>query len=140
MRRERAQRMALAVMIAALGFFLAGCATGSGGAGGSAGGQEDLLKRAGFKLYTANSPKKLNYLNTLPLNQVVANLYHGHVHYLVRTNPKAPQCYIGDKAAYERYQQLAEQAAIARDRQQAADQRWDPEALEMWADSQGGGP
>lgn len=127
-------------MIAALGFFLAGCATAPGGAASSTASQADLLQRAGFKLYTANSPKKLNYLNSLPLNQVVTNLYHGHVHYLVRTSSKAPQCYIGDKAAYERYQELAQQAEIARDRQQAAAQRWDPEALEMWADSQGAGP
>ena len=70
---------------------------------------------------------------------MVSNLYHGHLHYLVRPNPQASFCYIGDKAAYERYQQLAEQAVIAQEQQKAAAQRWDPEALQMWADSQGAG-
>lgn len=137
--RDRAIRLGLVIMTVTLGFFLSGCATGSGGSTGPGAAQADLLKRAGFKIYIANTPKKLNYLNSLPPNQVVSNLYHGHLHYLVRTNPKAPMCYIGDQAAYERYQQLAQQAAIAAEQHKASTQRWDPEALELWADSQGAG-
>ena len=139
--KDRTVRLGVVIMTVALGFFLAGCATGPGGSAGAVPGssQQGLLQQAGFKLVIANSPKMLNYIKTLPLNQVVSNLYHGHLHYLVRTNPKAPQCYIGDQAAYQRYQQLALQAALAAEQHKVSTQRWDPEALELYADSQGAG-
>jgi hypothetical protein len=35
---------------------------------------------------------------------------------------------------------LATQAAIAQDQQKVSAQRWDPEALQLYADSQGAGP
>jgi hypothetical protein len=137
--RGRAVRLGLLVVTVAIGFFLAGCATPPSGDSGTSASQTDLLKQAGFKVYTANTPKKIAYLNTLPAKKVVMNQYQGQIHYLVRTDPDSQQCYVGDKAALQRYQQLAAQAAIAPDQQKVSAQRWDPEALQMWADSQGAG-
>jgi hypothetical protein len=138
--KGRAVRLGLVAMTVAIGFFLAGCATPSIGGPGAGASQTDLLRQAGFRVYTANTPKKIAYLNTLPAKQLVSNQYQGQIHYLVRTNPNSQQCYVGDKAAYQRYQQLAIQAAIAQDQQKVSAGRWDPEALQIYADSQGAGP
>jgi hypothetical protein len=137
--RGRAVWSGLVAMTVAVGFLLAGCATSPGGAPGASASQADLLQQAGFKVYTANTPSKLTYLNALPAGQVVANQYQGQSHYLVCTNPGTRQCYVGDEAAYQRYQQLALQAAISQDQSRVSNQRFDPEALQMWAESQGGG-
>jgi len=137
--RGRAVRLGLVVMTVAIGFYLAGCATPPSGGAGAGASQTDLLQQAGFKVYTANTPQKLAYLNTLPVKKVVSNQYQGQTHYLVRTDPDSQQCYVGDEAAYQRYQQLALQAIIAQDQQQVSAQRWDPQARELWADSQGAG-
>jgi len=127
-------------LLLGLSFFLLGCATPPSGGPGAGASQTDLLKQAGFRVYTANTPKKIAYLNTLPANQIVSNQYQGQSHYLVRTDPNSQQCFVGDNAAYQRYQQLATQAAIAQDQQKVSAQSWDPEALQIYADSQGAGP
>lgn len=140
--KSGAVRFGLVVLMVAMGFWLGGCATAPGG-GASAGAgpsQTDLLRQAGFRVYTANTPTKIAYLNTLPVGQVVLNNYKGQTHYLVRTDPNSPQCYVGTPAAYQQYQQLAAAAIIAQDNQKVAAQRWDPEATQMWAASQGAGP
>jgi hypothetical protein len=142
--KSGAVRFGLVVLMVAMGFWLAGCATPPGGgasAGAGAGpSQTDLLRQAGFRVYTANTPTKIAYLNTLPVGQVVSNNFKGQTHYLVRTDPNSPQCYVGTPAAYQQYQQLAAAAIIAQSQQKVAAQRFDPEATEMWADSQGAGP
>jgi hypothetical protein len=138
--KSRAGRLRFVVMTLAIGFFLTGCATPPSGGSGAGASQTDLLKQAGFQVYTANTPKKIAYINTLPAKVVVSNQYQGQTHYLVRTDPNSRQCYVGNREAYQRYQQLAEQASIAQEQRQVAAQRWDPEATEMWAASQGAGP
>jgi hypothetical protein len=138
--KSRPVRLRYIVMLVAIGFFLTGCATPPSGVPGAGASQTDLLQQAGFKVYTANTPKKIAYLNTLPAKVVVSNQYQGQTHYLVRTDPNSQQCYVGNLAAYQRYQQLAAQASIAQEQRQASAQRWDPEATQMWADSQGAGP
>jgi hypothetical protein len=120
--------------------FLLGCATPPSGSPGDSASRTDLLKQAGFRVYTASTPKKIAYLNTLPLNKIVSNQYQGQSHYLMRTDLNSQQCFVGDNAAYQRYQQLATQAAIAQNQQKVSAQRWDPEALQIYADSQGAGP
>jgi hypothetical protein len=137
--KSSAVRFGLVVLTVAMGLLLAGCATPPGGGPGAGVSQTDLLTQAGFRVYTANTPKRIAYLNTLPVGQVVLNQYQGQTHYLVRTDPNSQQCYVGDKAAYQQYQQLAAAAVIAQDQQKVSAQRWDPEATQMWAASQGGG-
>ena len=125
--------------MAAIGIFLAGCATGPSSSPAAGNTQEDLLRQAGFKTRAANSPQRLAYIKTLPAKKVVLNQYQEKPLYLVCTDPEAKQCFLGDQAAYERYQQLAIQQSISEDQINVKEHRWDPEALQMWVNSQGGG-
>jgi len=126
-----------ALMVGVIGIFLAGCATGQSGSSASA-SQSDLLKQAGFGAHTAQDAH-VAYIQTLPAKKVVMNNYQGKTLYLVCTDPASKQCYLGDKAAYDRYQQLATQQAISEDQRNVQEQRWDPEAQQMWVDMHGGG-
>jgi len=125
------------VLLAALiGIFLAGCATGPSAS--STPTQSDLLKQAGFKAHTPASPQRVALVDTLPAKKVVLNQYKQPL-YLVCTDQDSNQCYLGDKASYGRYQQLAIQNAIAEDQHKVSEERQDPEFWNMWVDSQGGG-
>jgi len=46
---------------------------------------------------------------------------------------------LGDEAAYRRYQQMAIERSISEDQYKVMEERFDPEALQMWVNSQGGG-
>jgi hypothetical protein len=134
--RGRTVWLGVAVMIAVVGIFLMGCATAPSGRAGKS--QSDLLSQAGFTAYTPKTSEKLAYVNTLPGKKVVSNKYKGQVCYLVCTDPDSKQCYLGDKAAYQRYQQLAIQESLAAEQHQVSEERSDPEFWSLWVDSQGG--
>jgi hypothetical protein len=125
------------VVTAIIGIFLVGCATAPSGSTGNS--QADLLAQAGFKAHPANSPEKMDYIKTLPPKKVVLNQYNDKPLYLVCVDPDSKQCYLGDEAAYERYKQLAIQQSISEDQLKVQEHRWDPQAWQMWVDSQGGG-
>ena len=137
--RDRKVWLGLAIIMMVIGMVLAGCATGPASGPTATKSQGDLLKEAGFTTYTAKSPEKLAYIKTLPAKKVVLNQYQEKPLYLVCTDPDSRQCYMGDEAAYRRYQQLAIQQSISEDEHQVQEHRWDPEALTLWVDSQGGG-
>jgi hypothetical protein len=126
-----------AVLAAVIGIFLVGCATAPSGS--STPTQADLLAQAGFKAHTPQSPQRVALVDTLPAKKVVLNKYQDKPLYLVCTNQDTNQCYLGDKAAYDRYQQMAIQNAISEDQHKVSEQRSDPEFWQMWVDSQGGG-
>jgi hypothetical protein len=135
-RKSKTARSINTLLVMVIAVALAGCATApSGGAGKS---QQDLLQEAGFTLYTPKSPEKVAYLKTLPAKKVVSNKYKGQVCYLVCTDPDSKQCYLGNKAAYQRYQQLAIQESLATEQHQVSEERSDPVSWGMWVDSQGG--
>jgi hypothetical protein len=124
------------LLAAVIGIFLVGCATSPSGS--SVPSQADLLKQAGFKTHTPASPQRVAVVNTLPAKKVVLNQYNKPL-YLVCPEPDSKQCFLGDKASYDRYQQLAIQNAIAEDQHKVSEERQDPEFWQMWVDSQGGG-
>ena len=134
--KGKAAWLGVAVMTAVIGIFLVGCATGPSTSPGQS--QADLLKTAGFRMHTAQDAH-VAYIQTLPAKKVVLNKYQDKPLYLVCTDPDSKQCYLGDEAAYQRYQQMAIQQSISEDQHKVSEQRWDPEALQMWVDSQGGG-
>jgi hypothetical protein len=136
--RDREVWLGLTVMLMVIGMVLAGCATGPSGSSATP-GQDQLLSQAGFRVYKANSPEKLTYIQTLPAKKVVLNQYQDKPLYLVCTDPDSKQCFLGDEAAYRRYQQMATKVCLAEDQCQVMEHRWDPQALQMWMDSQGGG-
>jgi hypothetical protein len=135
--KGRVAWLGLAVLAAVLSIALAGCATGL--TGDSTPTQADLLRQAGFILHTAKSSQGLAYIHTLPAKKVVLNQYKNKPLYLVCTDPDSKQCFLGDKAAYERYQQLAIQQSISEEKHKVSEHRWDPQALQMWVDANGGG-
>lgn len=128
-----------AAMAGIICLLLAGCATSPDGGPSAGKSQGDLLRDAGFRTVTPNSPQKMAYVQTLPAKKVVVNQHQGQVLYLICTDPDSKQCFLGDKAAYDRYQQLAIQQSLSADQHQVQEERWDPEALQLWTDSQGGG-
>lgn len=128
--------LGVTVMIMVIGMVMGGCATGPSASLTKS--QPDLLREAGFTAYTPKTSEKLAYVNTLPAKKVVSNQYQGQVSYLVCTDPDSKQCYLGDKTAYQRYQQLAIQESIAADQHKISEERSDPEFWGLWIDSQGG--
>ena len=133
----RAAWLGLALMAAVIGIFLVGCATAPSGT--PAKSQDDLLTAAGFTPHVANTPQSLAYLKTLPPQEIVQHRYKGTNRYLVCTDQNSKACYVGDEAAYQRYQNLANQADIAARKRTVKEERWDPEAQLLYMDSQGGG-
>jgi|WetSurMetagenome_2_1015567.scaffolds.fasta_scaffold172149_2 hypothetical protein len=136
--RGKAAWLGVALMMVVLGIALVGCATGPSSSP-AVKSQDDLLRQAGFITQSADSPQKLSYIKTLPAKKVVLNQYQEKPLYLVCTDPEAKQCFLGDQAAYERYQQLSIQQSISEDQRNVQEHRWDPEAWQMWVNSQGGG-
>ncbi len=124
-----------ALLMLVIGLFLVGCATGPSVS--STPTQADLLAQAGFIAHTPKSPQRVALVNTLPAKKVVLNKYKKPL-YLVCPNPDSKQCFLGDKAAYDRYKQLAIQNAISEDQRKVSEERSDPEFWNMWMDSQGG--
>ncbi len=125
------------LLAAMLGIALVGCAAAPSAS--PARSQDDLLTAAGFTPHVAKTPQSLAYLQTLPPQQIVRHRYKGTNRYLVCTDPNSRTCYVGDEAAYQRYQNLASQADIAASKRTVKEDRWDPEALQLYMDSQGGG-
>jgi hypothetical protein len=126
----------LAVMAAVIALVLTGCATGQYAGTTS---QSDLLTQAGFIKRTESSPERLAAIHTLPAKKVVSNEYKGKVLYLVCTDPSGNKCFLGDRAAYDKYQELAIQQSITEDQRKVMEHRSDPQFWQMWMDSQGGG-
>jgi len=134
--RDRIIWLGLTVMVMVIGMVMAGCATGP--SAGPSKSQPDLLNEAGFKAYTPSSSQHLSYVQTLPAKKVVSNKYQDKVLYLVCTDPDSRQCYLGDEAAYQRYQQMAIQQSFADEHHRVSEERQDPVFWSMWIDSQGG--
>jgi hypothetical protein len=119
-----------------LGIVLAGCAGAPSSSSSSPKSQDDLLTAAGFTSYMAKTPQSLAYLKTLPPQEIVKHNYQGTNRFLVCTDQNSKACYVGDEAAFQRYQNLANQEDIAARKRNVTQERWDPEALQLWADSQ----
>ena len=136
--KGKAAWLGLAVITAVIGIALVGCATGPSSSPVAGNSQTDLLKAAGFRTHTAQD-EHVAYIQTLPAKKVVLNKYQDKPLYLVCTDPNSKQCFLGDEAAYKRYQQMAIQQSISEDMHKVSEERSDPEALQMWVDSQGGG-
>jgi hypothetical protein len=134
MTRYRAPWIGYVLLAAVLGIVLAGCAAAP--VSSSPKSQDDLLTAAGFTSYTANTPQSVAYLKTLPPQEIVQHRYKGTSRYLVCTDQNSRACYVGDEAAFQRYQNLANQADIDAKKRTVSQERWDPEALQLWADSQ----
>ncbi len=58
---------------------------------------------------------------------------------MVCIDPGTRQFYVGDEAAYQRYQQLSLRQNISAEQSAVSEQRADPEYWTLYADSKGAG-
>jgi hypothetical protein len=138
MTRDRAPWIGYVLLAAVLAIALAGCGAAPSNSS-SPKSQDDLLTAAGFTSYMAKTPQSLAYLTTLPPQEIVKHRYQGTNRFLVCTDQNSKACYVGDEAAFQRYQSLAAQEELAAKQRNVSQERWDPEATQLWANSQGAG-
>jgi hypothetical protein len=82
--------------------FLMGCA----GTGKMSPFQMDeMLVRAGFQLHTADTPKKLDFLKSLPQNELVHKTYNEKMFYFYVDGSSCQCLYVGNEQAYQRFRQ-----------------------------------
>jgi hypothetical protein len=101
-----------------------GCATTS-----STTQTTDMLTAAGFKLMTADTPKKQDVLNTLPKGQLSLVTYKGKTFY-VQPAAASNQAYVGTPKEYQTYQQLRLAKQLTNDNLMAAQMNQD--AMMRW--------
>jgi hypothetical protein len=86
--------------------FLMGCA----GTGKMSPFQMDeMLVRAGFQLHTADTPKKLDFLKTLPQKELVHKTCNEEMLYFYVDGYSCQCMYVGDEQAYLSFRQLVKQ-------------------------------
>ncbi len=105
--RSRAVRFGFVVTAAMLAATLGGCAAQQ------AREMDSMLAAAGFQVRPATTPEKLQQLKTLAPRTVLQFQKDG-VPYWVVADPTVCQClYVGNEAAYQRYEQLRLQKEYA---------------------------
>ncbi len=106
--------LVLASLLAAVcGLFtLAGCASMESAS------QESLLTSAGFQARTPSTPKQKAAFAALPPYQLHRGTWKGRTVYAYK-DEKAGVAYIGNKANYAQFQQLAAKAKLAEEKQVA---------------------
>lgn len=82
--------------------------------------QEQLLSAAGFQMKLADSPQKIAHLQTLTPQKLVPHTRDGKLFYVYADAEFCKCLYVGDQAAYQKYQQLAIQQKLAEERLNAA--------------------
>ena len=80
-----------------------------------------LLETSGFKLRLADTKTKLAQLQELPQRKLVAQTWGGKVRYVYADAQTCKCAYVGDEAAYNRFQDLALQRKIAAEDRLAAE-------------------
>ena len=89
----------------------------------------DMLTAAGFKLVTADTPKKQELLKSLPTGQLSLIIWKGKSFYV---QPDVPnnRAYVGTPAEYQAYQQLRLAKQLSNDNLMAAQMNQD--AMTRW--------
>ena len=70
---------------------------------------EEMLVRAGFQLHTADTPKKLDFLKSLPQNELVNKMCNEKMFYFFADGSSCQCMYVGDEQAYRRLRQLVKE-------------------------------
>jgi len=102
----------------------------SGGLGGCAASQarqmDGMLAAAGFQVRPANTPEKLQQLKTLKPRTLLLMTKVGGAPYWVAADPTVCQClYVGNEAAYQRYEQLKLKKEYANEQMMTAEMNED---------------
>jgi hypothetical protein len=80
-----------------------------------------LLAASGFIMRLADTESKLAQLKELPQRKLVAQNWGGKVRYVYADASDCKCAYIGDEAAYKRFQDLALQRQISEEDRRAAE-------------------
>ena len=96
-------------VIVVVGIALIGCAEET----------EQLLSAAGFEAKVADTPEKLAHLQTMTQRKLVRHTKDGK-NYYVYADAKRQCLFVGDEAAYQKFQNLQVQQQIADENQMAA--------------------
>ena len=96
----------------------------------------DLLTAAGFKLLTADTPKKQELLATLPKDQLSLVKYRGKTFY-VQPAAAPNQAYVGTSTEYQSYQQLRLAKQLSNENLMAA--QMNQNAMYGWGNAWGPG-
>ena len=86
---------------------------------------ESTLAAAGFQARPADSPAKMEKLKLLPQRKLRSKTKDGELIYFYADAEFCQCLYVGDQAAYSRYQQLAIQQKIAQEQMNAAEMNED---------------
>jgi len=108
---------ASAMLVAVLVLALAGCAVVKDVQKNEAADREQLLAAAGFQVRLADTPQKMAHLQTLTQRKLITHQRNGKVYYVYADALNCQCLYVGNTAAYQRFQQMQI------DRQIAAQQR-----------------
>ncbi len=81
---------------------------------------EAVLVAAGFQMQPANTPDRMAHAQALTQDKLVAHLKDGQYFYVFADADGCKCLFVGDAAAYQRYQSLAVQKEIAEDQRAAA--------------------
>jgi uncharacterized protein YceK len=79
---------------------------------------EQMLTAAGFQMKYADTPQRQAHIHTIPPRTIVAYPYKGKVMYAYR---ETSALYLGNQAAYQRFQQMAFDKKIATQMLEAAE-------------------
>lgn len=80
---------------------------------------EPLLSAAGFRIHTPKDSEQRTIYEELPAYKVQRGTHKGKIFYAYK-DEKQGVVYVGDEAAYQKYQSLAIQRSIASDQRQAS--------------------
>ena len=100
---------------------LAGCAVVKEVQKSEASDTEQLLAAAGFKVRPADTPKKMAHLQTLTQRQLITHQRGGKVYYVYADALNCKCLYVGNQAAYQRFQELQVERQIAAQQRMAAE-------------------
>jgi hypothetical protein len=104
----------VALSAAITGLFLSSCASMDSS------NQQSMLSAAGFVVRTPENANQRKLYDELTPYKIHRATYNGKVIYAYK-NEKEGVAYVGNEAAYQRYQQIAIQKRIASDYYQAAE-------------------
>jgi hypothetical protein len=65
----------------------------------------EMLVRAGFQVHAADTPKKLEFLKSLPQNALIHKTCNGKMFYFYADGSSCQCLYVGDENAYQRFKQ-----------------------------------
>jgi hypothetical protein len=104
---------------------LAGCAVVKEVQKSEASDTEQLFAAAGFRVRLADTPKKMAHLQTLTQRKLISHQRGGKVYYVYADALNCKCLYVGDEAAYQRYQQLQVERQIAAQQRMTAEMNYD---------------